>query len=270
MPFLSIFDPGRAAWCKHWERTAVLQSFSKFTGFFNNCQVSAYHRIKYLVNAQHFQSLNSHSHYIFTVFNSKLIAQSYSHCRCNLYDNHFLRIVQIFPHTVSFILYRNCSGRTYGSTLSAVYAVCFCQGSVKSRHNLHFWTAISKIQNTKPLLFTAYTHAVAAEDTFVRITNKTCTAWINLHFIPVILESNLFNSVAESKLLQTAWSVLVTSRAVTAVCWKKKLYNHSSVLYESRSICLYFHTVPRYSWTSGFQSSAFIFYHAHTAGAICG
>ena len=147
------------------------------------------------------QSCHQASQCIFTFRDSKFISDRHPDSRCDLCHNSDILIRQRFPYRINILPDTDRTGRTDRPALSAAYAVSLCQLSVKGRHNLHFWTPESKIQNAKSLDFITGTHTIPTENTFIGVSYYTIRRGIQWKWFLMIFKSDLWNTQLACQLL---------------------------------------------------------------------
>ena len=171
---------------------------------------------------------------------------------------------------MDILLDRDRAGRTYDTALAAAHTVGLRHRPVKRRHHLHFRTAVGKIQNPQSLNLIAGSHAVAAENTFIRVADDVVGDFVQRQHRLIIFKPDITHSQLLCQILQRTDAVFLTGRTIPAVGGKQKLQDHLSVVLQARRVRVDHHPIPRNFRAGGEDLSPVVFHHTHAAGAVSG
>ena len=174
------------------------------------------------------------------------------------------------PQLVGLVVDDDSTRRTYRRTLTAVDAVTLRKRTIEGRHNSNLAASMRKVYSAYALHFATHTHAVAAQDTFVRVSNDTLGALVYLCFWTSVLKSYLFDTELSCQFLQTTVAVSLASGAIFAVAGKQKLEYHLAMLVQSLCVGLDNHSVLWRGGTRSVNTTSIVLYHAHTTRAVYG
>ena len=118
------------------------------------------------------QYSNEFAHHIFTFGITKVITDCNTYSRSDLSDHLCILVCQSFPHFINIGMNTDCTGRTDNTTLSATYAVCFCNLLIKCRYYLCISSTIREVDCIDILYIITHSDTVTTQDTFIRISDN--------------------------------------------------------------------------------------------------
>ena len=113
--------------------------------------------------------------------------------------------------------YADGPGRAVNTALTAAYTVCFCQSLIKRRHDHSVGTTESEAQDTQALDLAAGTDTVAAEDTFIGVTDQSWRTGVQRTDLSGVLETDCGDIHSVSQILEHTFAAFYTGGTVTAV-----------------------------------------------------
>ena len=267
---LTVLHPCRAAGGKqrHIWIYAFVQLLYKLRWFLHYRKVGACWCIIYLVKAHAMKRRDNSANVVLSVFHAKFLAHRYADCRSYLHRYPHILVIQCIPYTAYIIFNNYCTCRTYCGALSASHARRFWQRLSKRCAYSHFRATVSKIYRTYILYLIAHADAVAAQYTFVSVARYTYRWIVYFGFSRRIRKTYAVDIKTHCQILKLTLTVIVTGRTIAAVICKQQFKNIFTVFTQPFSIGFYLHTGLWRSRTGSIQRAPFIFYHAHTAGAV--
>ena len=128
------FYPCRTAGCKKRKFLAFLNPVEEFGTFFHDSKVSTERSIINFIKSHSVKRINNLTHYTLTFGKSIVVAYRYTYRRSNLCNYTDIWISKCLPGLIHMRFNGNCTSRAEYTTLSTVYALCFCNFLIKCRH----------------------------------------------------------------------------------------------------------------------------------------
>ena len=100
-----------------------------------------------------------------------VITNCYTDCRRNLGNHTGILVRKCIPNLIHMCTNGDGSCRTVNTALTTVYTLCLSNLFIECRHNHGLCSTECESKSSDSLKFLAGTYTVAAEDTFVRITD---------------------------------------------------------------------------------------------------
>ena len=139
--------------------------------FFHDGKVGTECGIVYFVKAHSVKRVNDFTHNTSAFGKSVMITNCNTNCRCNLCNNTSILISQCIPYFIHMCTDGDRTCRTVNTALTTVYTLCLSNLFIECRHDHGLCSTECESKSSDSLKFLAGTYTVAAEDTFVRITD---------------------------------------------------------------------------------------------------
>ena len=204
---LTVFYPAWRAGGNKRKNAAVLHALDKLMCLLHNGKVGGEIGVKYLVKAQTAQCGSHFAFYIGSDGKPKVFAETCADSRSGLHDNMLFRVRDCCKNSVGGVLFLECTGGTYGDTLSAGNTGGLTKSHAESGADFCGKTAVICADNADSLNMLADSHTAAAENTLAVVANHVGSGGVNLgRCLFAIVVSLIVHAQLSGQLLKLAVS----------------------------------------------------------------